>query len=295
MGYNWSQGGQGAVGGALAGSSIMPGIGTAIGAGIGLLSGFGGGESDIDKKIRWRAQNMYDDLGARPYEQVGQAGQAGYSGFRTNQSDLINRLEALSKGQGPSLAAQQFRQATDQNIKAQQAMAASGRGGNLSAFNAAGNMANLGAQAAQGSALARTNEQMAALSQLGQNINAGRGSDEGVNMFNTGQSNQFQLANLDARLKQMGMTDDARIRLLNQMSGQRAQQAAAAGPGLGSQILAGGAGMYSQYASQNAMNQGGPMSQNGNWNRWTMGVGPQPGDPGWGSSPMGYGSGPWHG
>lgn len=97
----------------------------------------------------------------------------------------------------------------------------------MAQLTAANNMAGLGAQAAQGSAIARTNEQMGALSQLGGVINQGRGADEQTNMFNTG-----------ARNSKMALDRQSQMQMLGLMQGNAGQ------PGLGDQIMAGGAGMY---------------------------------------------------
>ncbi len=249
---DWGQGLKGAGGGALAGGAlggpIGAGVGALAGGAIGLFSG--SGESENEQMQRKMMMDYYAQIGQRGMDQTGPAGQSAYSGFRQNQTGLVNRLEAMANGQGPSLAKQQFEQATDRNMRGQQAMAASGRGGPLSQLTAANNMGMLGANAAQGSALARTNEQMQAIGQLGGVINQGRGADEQTNMFNTNQSNQFQLQNLDARLRQMGMNDQARLQILSQLGGQN--QAQAQRPGMGDQLLAGGAGMFAQGASQRA-------------------------------------------
>lgn len=247
---DWEQGLKGAAGGAMAGSAFGP-IGTAVGAGVGGLAGlFGGGESEDQKRQRQMLQDYYNQVGGRAAPQMGPAAQAGYSSFRGNQAELVSRLEALSKGQGPSLAAQQFQQATDRNMAAQQSMAQSGRGGPLAAFNAANNMGQLGAQAAQGVAMARTNEQMQAMNQLGLTIHGARGADESLGQFNAGQQNQASMQNLDARLRAMGMNDQTRLQILQQLGGQN--QAQAQQPGMGDQFLAGGAGMMSFMSAQNA-------------------------------------------
>jgi hypothetical protein len=245
MGYNWEQGLKGGAGGALGGSAFGP-VGTAVGGGIGLLSGFFGGSQGAQQD---RLMAEYQrQMGMAP-PQAGPAAQSAYSGFRENQSGLVSRLEAMANGQGPSLAKQQFEQATDRNVRSQQAIAASGRGGPLSQLTAANNTAMLGANAAQGSALARTNEQMQAIGQLGGVIAQGRGADEQTNMFNAGETNQTSLANLQARLKAMGMKDEQILGILNQMGGNANQ------PGMGDQVLAGGAGMFAMGATQNAQNR----------------------------------------
>lgn len=245
MPYNWEQGLKGGAGGALGGSAFGP-IGTAVGGGIGLLSGFFGGQQAGHQA---NLQAEYQRQLGQTAPQMGPAAQSAYSGFRTNQSDLISRLEAMANGQGPSLAKQQFEQATDRNVRSQQALAASGRGGPLAQLTAANNTAMLGANAAQGSALARTNEQMQAIGQLGGVIAQGRGADEQSNMFNANQSNQVGMANLEARLKAMGMKDEQIRAVLMQMGGNIGQ------PGMGDQMLAGGAGMFSMGASMNAQNR----------------------------------------
>jgi len=218
-------------------------------------------------------QQYYQQVGGgRTAPQAGPAGQAGYSGFRANQAGLITRLEALASGAGPSLASQQFKEATDRNQASQAGMAASGRGGPMAQFQAANNMALLGSQAAQGSAAARIQEQQMALGLLSNNITAGRSSDENTNQFNVGQKNQFELANMDARLRQMGMDDQTRLQLLSQMGGQN--QATAGRVGMGEQILAGGAGLFGMYAGQQAQSK----ANNGGWTQSGM-----PGYPQWGN------------
>lgn len=248
--YNWGQGLKGAGGGALIGASFGGPVGAAVGGGVGLLSGFLGGQTDDESKQRQMLMDYYKQVGARQAPQAGPADQSAYSGFRTNQSGLVSRLEAMANGQGPSLARQQFEQATDRNVRSQQAIAASGRGGPLAQLTQANNTAMLGANAAQGSALARTNEQMGAISQLGGVIAQGRSADEGNNQFNASQNNQMAQANLDARLKAMGMDDKTRMEILSQLGGNNANQAGR--PGMGDQLLAGGAGMFSLAATQNA-------------------------------------------
>lgn len=261
MSYDLGQGLKGAGGGALAGGSVGGPLGAVIGGGLGLLGGFGGGESEQDAQYRKMLMQYYGN-GPMQAPQAGPAAQSAYSGFRSNQQGLVSRLEAMANGQGPSLAKQQFEQATDRNMRGQQAMAASGRGGPLAQLTAANNMSMLGANAAQGSALARTNEQMQAIGQLGGVIAQGRGADESVNMHNSGQQNQVMLQNLAARLDAMGMDQQRKLQILSQLGGLNGRQAST--PGLGDQILAGGAGMFAMGASQRAQNRvGGGQSPSG--------------------------------
>lgn len=201
------------------------------------------GNSKEDEYNR-RLKEMQSQYGGRVAPQAGAAAQASNSDFRGNQSDLVSRLEALSRGQGPSLAAQQFREATDQNVRSQQAMASSGRGGPLAAFNAAGNMGMMGAQAAQGSALARTNEQMQAVGQLGGVINQGRQSDEATSQFNSLQTNYREKDNLEAKLRTMGYNDEM-IRSILMQQGAQANK-----PTFWDQLMSGGAGLASMGFAQ---------------------------------------------
>jgi hypothetical protein len=248
MGYNWEQGLKAGAGGAMAGSAFGP-LGTGVGAGVGLLTGFLGGENEQDANQRRMLMDYYN-RGVGPAPQAGPAANSAYSGFRGNQTGLVNRLESMANGQGPSLARQQFEQATDRNMRAQQALASSGKGGPLSQLTLANNVGMLGAHAAQGSVLARTNEQMGAIDRLGGVIAQGRGADEQTNMFNAGQRNNTELANLRARLDAMGLDAQTKMQILSHLGEQNARQAGQ--PGLGDQILAGGAGMYSMGATQRA-------------------------------------------
>lgn len=274
---SFEQGLKSAGGGALAGAGLGGGVpGALVGGGLGFLSGLlGGGENENDALNRQMLMDFYANAGNRQAPQAGPAAQSAYSGFRHNQSNLISRLEALASGQGPSLASQQFKEATDRNQASQASMANSGRGGPMALLNAQNNMGLLGAQAAQGSASARIAEQQMALQQLGANISAGRGADESTNQFNAGQSNQTALANLDARLKTMGLNDQTRLQILSQLGGQNQQ---AHGPGLGDQILAGGAGLYAMGAAnkgQQNMNAPSAPRQGLPWQGWSQYLGSQ--------------------
>src|SRR5688500_3113323 len=108
MSYDWEQGLKGAGGGALAGGSIGGPVGAVVGGGLGLLGGFFGGENENDKRRRDMMMQYYGQGVQAP--QAGPAAQSAYSGFRSNQSALVSRLEAMANGQGPSLARQQFEQ-----------------------------------------------------------------------------------------------------------------------------------------------------------------------------------------
>jgi hypothetical protein len=237
---NWSQAGQGAAGGAAFGATVGGPYGAAIGGVAGgLLGMFGGDDGEQNKQALEEYRKM---VMQRQAPQMGDAAQASASGFRANQQAMIDRLDALASGRGPSIASAQLNEATDKNIAAQQSMAQSGRG-NAAYANmvAANNMQNLGQNAAQQSVAARLQETNMANQLLGSTLNQARGSDEQLSTFNAQQQNYAAEANLTAKLKAMGLNDDAILQALGQYR-QAAQM-----PGLGTQIMAGGAGALGQY------------------------------------------------
>ncbi len=230
---NWSGGLQGAAGGAMAGSAIMPGVGTLIGAGVGGLAGLFGSDG-TDPAVEANRQRMLQF-----YNQMGPGAQAGYSDFRKNQGNLISNLEAQASGRGPSLAGEQLKAATDRNVSQQAGLAQSGAGNPAAAaMMASQNIGQLGAKSAQDSAAARIQEIYNAQNLLGLNIQSGRGADEGVNMFNAGQMNDRDRLRLQAL---QGMNNPSKT-----------------GPSMGEQVLAGGGGMYGQAQQMAMLNRGQP-------------------------------------
>ena len=93
MGVNWGAGASGAASGAAMGTTIMPGWGTAIGAGIGGLAGlFSGnpadGYKDAGKQIN---KSWQEALGyTKPYQQ---AGMDAYGGLKDATGRLLNPEE----------------------------------------------------------------------------------------------------------------------------------------------------------------------------------------------------------
>ncbi len=265
--WSWSGAGKGAMSGASTGGSIGGPWGAIIGGvGGGILGGRFGGEegskgSTEEQANRQMMLDYYNSVRARQAPQMGPAAQGSLSSFRGNQSDLVTRLEAMSKGQGPSLAAQQLRAAQDRNAAQQHSFANSGRGGPLAAQVAANNVGLLGAQSAQDSASARIAEQQAALNQLGLTLHGARGADEEMSRFNAGQSNEASARNLEAKLRTMGMSDEAITRILAQMN-ENARSKAARPSGF-DQLLAGSAGLASLVNSNKASDTGGKSAAGG--------------------------------
>lgn len=254
-----SQGIQGAGGGAMTGAALGGTLGGPWGAGVGALAGgalgalgglFGGGGPNEYQK---RLMALEQEFSQRLAPQMGPAALASNSQFRGNQAALIQQLEGLSRGNGPSLAGRQIQAGADQLAGGQTGMARSmaGRGvGAGAAFLQASNQgANIGAQANAAAGNARVQEQMGALQQLGMTIYGARGADEATSRFNAGASNQVALANMDAQLRAMGMNDQARLMALTSAMG-------GGGPGLGTQMLAGGAQAFAGYAGRQGLQQG---------------------------------------
>jgi hypothetical protein len=247
---DWSGGGKGALGGAATGAaigSVAGPYGAAVGGVIGGIGGgiaglFGGGGDDENSR---RLEEYRRQVLERGGAEVGPAAQGSTSDFRSNQQGLIARLEALSNGTGPSLAGEQLRQATDRNMAQQQSIAQSGHGNaTLANLVAANNSQNLGQAAAQQAAIARIAETQAATQQLGTTLGQARQQDEQSSQFNAQQQNFASQANLEARLRLMGLNDSSILSIMQQQT-QNAQR-----PGLGDQILAGGVGALGMLASQ---------------------------------------------
>lgn len=251
---DWTQLLQGGAGGAMLGS-IIPGVGTLLGAGLGTLGGLFGsqGSGSYQDMLKQLAQGYAN----RQAPQAGPAAQAGYSQFRTNQQGLIAQLEAMAAGHGPSAATAQMQNAMQREAAAQSSAAAGagGRGVNAGAAlrNAANNTMAEQAQTARDTGMMRVNEQLGAVNQLGQTLQGARAGDEASNMFNAGQQNDMARANLEAKLRTLGINDQAQLQAIMAAMG-------AAGPGFGTQLLAGGAsampGIQQYLAAQRQQGQG---------------------------------------
>lgn len=234
-GTQFSNGLQGAAGGAMAGAGFGP-LGAVIGGGLGLLGGlFGNQGSDAYQQ---QLAALAKQFGQMQAPQAGPAAQAGYSGFRQNQAGLVSQLEAMARGEGPSAATLMMKQAMDRAAAAQASAAAGagGRGVNAGAAlrNATNNTAMEQMQTSQQAAQARVAEQLGAIDQLGGVINQGRAADEGVNQFNAGQTNAMSQANLQAELQTLGIKSQGQLDALKAAAG-------VAGTPTGTSILAGGA------------------------------------------------------
>lgn len=246
---DYGDGLKGAAGGAMTGAalgSVVPGVGTAIGAGVGGIAGgllglFGGGKDDEQKRLLEEYRRQVMD---RQAPQIAPASQAATSDFRTNQQALTGRLEAIANGTGPSLAAEQMRDATDRNMAQQSSIAQSGRGNaTLANIVAANNSANFGQQAARTGMMGRLAEEQMANQQLSSTLQGARGQDEQTGQFNAQQQNFANQANLEAKLRTMGLNDQAILNIMQQVNGINAK------PTIGEQLLAGGTGALGMFAA----------------------------------------------
>ncbi len=225
--WDWNQAAQGAGGGAAVGSAAGPYGALIGGAAGGLLGGLGGGGQGAYEGGLDQLANYYGGRQA-PINSSG-AAQASAPG-----AGLIAQLQAGAAGQGPSAAALQMREAMDRAAGAQASAAAGagGRGVNQGAAlrNASNNTAAIQAQGARDTGIMRSNEQLQAIQQL----LAARGQDIGLNQFNAGQQNQMTMQNQNVSLNQQQLNQQAQLQAL--MLAMKA-----AGPGIGTQLLAGGA------------------------------------------------------
>lgn len=262
MSWDTGQAGQGAMGGAMAGGAIGGPAGAIIGglAG-GVFGGFGGGGGDPNKRYRDQLERLSRGYGNRTAPQMGPAAQAGQSGLMRNRSALIAQLEAQARGEGPSAAAIQMREAMDRAAGAQSSAAAGagGRGVNQGAAmrQAMNNTAAVQAQGARDTATLRAQEQLNATNQLGGVIGQGIGMDNQMSQWNAGAMNDVAQQNLLAKLQMIGLNDESQLRaLMGAMGGTPPPS-----PGLGTSIMAGGAmavpGIM-QYRQQQRMGQMAP-------------------------------------
>ena len=137
------------------------------------------------------------------------APQAQGSAVAGDQRNLAGMLGARARGEG-SVAELQLRQATDQGMRQQQAMAAGARPGSsaMAARLAGQNMGRMQAGLGQAAAIARAQEANQAAGQLGGLYGQMRGQDENMSQFNAQMGQQ-----------QMALNDQARNNLLNQSLG----------------------------------------------------------------------------
>jgi hypothetical protein len=129
----------------------------------------------------------------------GMAGQ-----FGGQQQSAYDMYAAQARGEGPSLAQEQLKQATSQNVANQQAMMAQGRGGNIAGMSRAAAAAGAGAQAAgnQQAAQLRAQEQLAAMGGMADMANTQAQMNMQQQLAYEQMLQQSQMAQMDASQQQ---------------------------------------------------------------------------------------------
>ena len=130
--------------------------------------------------------------------------------FRDAQAAQIGQLQGLASGTQKTAGELAVQRQAAQQAAQQQALARMARGGDaaLAQRTAANQTAGIGINAAGQAQRAALEGQMAAQGLLTQAAGQARGQDS-----------QIQLANMDAKLRQMGMDDQTRLAYLAQLTG----------------------------------------------------------------------------
>tara|TARA_R110002020_G_scaffold207256_3_gene412680 strand:+ start:20614 stop:21366 length:753 start_codon:yes stop_codon:yes gene_type:complete len=128
------------------------------------------------------------------------APQIGQSGFRQNQQGLMGMLEARARGEGPSVAQMQLKDAMGKNVASQQALLATGGPG--AARQASQQAGAIGGSLAGQAAQLRAQEMTQAQGMLGQFAGQARGQDL-----------QRQGMMSDAELRSRGLNDQQIARM----------------------------------------------------------------------------------
>lgn len=198
---------------------------------------FGPGRGMANRLARNGQQYAY--MGANPYD--------------AQQGALIQQLMDQSNGVGPSLAANQFKQANESAMANQFALSR-GRGAGAGR-NAADQLSSQGLALEGGSAMARLQEQMAARQQLQQSL-----SSAGQQDFQRAAANQGMYANALQAMMQQGGIGQSLLGLAGQGLGAYAMLRGRGGGGGQQQ----GGGGWDGSGSVTGMT-GSP----GGWNPWS--------------------------
>lgn len=263
---NYEQGIKGAAGGALVGGAVGGPIGAGIGGAAGGLLGMFGSSGYQPSRGNFNIPGFHSQ-----YKNYGQlsnhygsrvAPQMGESAFRGDQTSLVRMLQAQAAGRGPgqALVRMQAQQAANNAMRTQLGIAAGAApGGSAQAARTAA-LAGGEAQSAVGgqAAMAGLQAQLGAIGQLGGVLQGARGQD-------LARGN----ANMQARLQQTGMNDQAQLEALRQrLAASQAQQSGgmayeqlkaglSAQPGIGDQLMGMGAGAGQAWLMRRAGQQGG--------------------------------------
>lgn len=184
--------------------------------------------------MRDRYSALADRYGQRTTPQAGGAEigryeRSGTSDFRGDQRGLVDQLRRRASGE-ESLSALQLKDSLGQNLRQQQALAASARPGQagMAGRMAAQQAGQLGAGLAGQQAMAGIQERTSAQNMLGGVLQGARGQDIAQSQFNAAQQNQraLELArmlqqnqqfNVGALLQGRGLNDTAQLGALGQL------------------------------------------------------------------------------
>lgn len=262
---NWGNTSKDTMSGASLGTSIYPGIGTAIGALGGYIYGgiFDQGASsnptDVNMPNRAVAQNNLGIwAGGAQNRLAPQLDQGLMMQSRGNLYGVANRLGAIANGQQAGAGELAVNRQLSSAYAQQQSAARMARGANsaLAARNAMRNSADMGLQGAGVAAQAQMQDQQAANQQLGQIY--GQAYTQDTNAANM---------NMNARLSQQQMNDAYQIQAMGQILGWDQAQVnanlAKAGlpiiPSIGASLLQGAgqaAAAYGAYSNKSGGSSG---------------------------------------
>ena len=149
--------------------------------------------------------------------------------FRDQQMSLAQQLAAQARGEGPSVAGEQLKQAQAANQAATFAQLASARGGANPgmARQAMQTSAQIQGQTARDAALARIQEQMGARDQLGQVLSTGRAGDIDISKTQAGLQQEANLTNYKGELDRavaQGQLDQSTAITMYQAEAQKGLQ-----------------------------------------------------------------------
>lgn len=241
-----SQAAQGALGGAATGASIgsvIPGVGTLIGGGVGALAGglagwFGSsGDSELERRrrealaasqarmqggdmLRNYAQGQFQGAQGRLAPTMHSAQLAGgpQDQVRQGQMALAGQLSRVATGQEAGAGELAVNRQANQAAANQFAAGNMARGSNAAtaARAAAGNVMDIGTNAAGMASQQALADQAAARGQLAGVYDSTRGMDIGFAGQNAQLTQQGRLANQNASLQQRGMNDQYGLGMMGQ-------------------------------------------------------------------------------
>lgn len=176
------------------------------------------GRLDADKQQVGQALQGVQGRGAA---QIGGTSMGMGGAGQAQQQQLADMQMKAAKGEGPSQAAGIIGQGVGASLAAQNAAAASARGGSASTTlrNAQEQAAATQQQGAIAAGQAKIQEQQAAQAGLGQTLGTMRGQDQAEQQANAQLQQQAQMANQSAQMQQQALNDAQQRGLLGMQTG----------------------------------------------------------------------------